>query len=331
MSKSASDFIMSQIRNVNRPKPGRRFTDDDKIFALNIFKAGPRAYKLLRMTFSLPSKKVLLQMLRKIPFRTGINKNLFAALKNTLLKMEDLDKYCYLVFDEVHLSTQITYNASEDRFIGFKEDGSDSVPQIADHALVFMVRGLRKQWKQPIAYYFVHKTISSAQLSCLIKGLIVECRLVGLHVLATLSDQGSTNRGAINLLLKDTDRICIERRIENRFFGYLVGDLEVVHLYDPPHLLKCVRNCLLEHNIQFQWKNETKTAKWADIVQYYKFDKGDDDIRLTPKIMDGHVYKQKMNKMKVSVAAQIFSQRLSAVMRKFSGCCKLKPFYSFFY
>jgi hypothetical protein len=39
--------------------------------------------------------------------------------------------------------------------VGFEDCGSRSRPcKIANHAVVFMIRGLRRKRKQPVAYYF---------------------------------------------------------------------------------------------------------------------------------------------------------------------------------
>lgn len=44
-------------------------------------------------------------------------------------------------------------------------------------------------------------------------------------------------------------------------------------------------------------------------------DEGDDEVRIVNKLTENHVLKEKIPKMKVKFAAQVFSQRVSAVMR----------------
>lgn len=222
----------------------------------------------------------------------------------------------------MQLSANITFNPRDDCFVGFNDFGGERGRNVADHALVLMVCGIRKRWKQPLAYYFVHRTVSTAQLYVKIKDIIRNCRKIGLNVLCTVCDQGSTNRGAIRMLMEETNRVCIEQQVDNKYFGYLVDKEEVLHIYDPPHLLQCLRNTFLDNNIQFEMRGKHHTAKWLDIATFFEYDKGDYDIRLIPKLYARHVYKEKMNKMKVSTSAQIFSQRLSAVMRTFAGCGK---------
>lgn len=97
-----------------------------------------------------------------------------------------------------------------------------------------------------------------------------------------------------------------------------MGGQEIVPLYDPPHLLKCMRNNLITKNLNFTDKDgKNRVAKWDHIVQLYELDKHECVIgdRINPKLTDAHIYIDKMKKMKVSHAAQIFSQRVGSIMK----------------
>ncbi|KAL5234968.1 hypothetical protein ACI65C_002378, partial [Semiaphis heraclei] len=61
-----------------------------------------------------------------------------------------------------------------------------------------------------------------------------------------------------------------------------------------------------------------KKASWKHITQFYEFDKDQstEGDRLVPKLTDAHVYEEKIKKMKVSHAAQVFSQRVGAIMKR---------------
>lgn len=48
-------------------------------------------------------------------------------------------------------------------------------------------------------------------------------------------------------------------------------------------------------------------------------DDGDDEIRLVNKLTEMHVDKNKIPKMKVKFAAQVFSQRVSSALRFLSS------------
>lgn len=52
------------------------------------------------------------------------------------------------------LSSGLSYNSVTDEVDGFVHTGKSKNQNVADHALVFMIRGIRKKYKQPIAYSF---------------------------------------------------------------------------------------------------------------------------------------------------------------------------------
>lgn len=68
------------------------------------------------------------------------------------------------MFDEICLSGGLTYNATLDQIDGFVNTGVYKNQQIADHALVFMVRGIKKKFKQPIAYSFCQGSTKQHEL-----------------------------------------------------------------------------------------------------------------------------------------------------------------------
>jgi len=81
-------------------------------------------------------------------------------------------------------------------------------------------------------------------------------------------------------------------------------------------LLKGLRNNLITKDLNFTYENKQKKASWKHIIQLYEFDKNQstEGDRLVPKLSDSHVYPEK--KMKVSIAAQVFSQRVGAIMKR---------------
>lgn len=58
------------------------------------------------------------------------------------------------MFDDMTIEPTLNYDAKKDEVIGFDYCGEIKKLKIADHATVFMARGIRKKWKQPLAFYF---------------------------------------------------------------------------------------------------------------------------------------------------------------------------------
>lgn len=295
------NFIESQIRTQSKKARGRRFSLDDKIFAL-------------------PSRSSLMNLSQKIPFQTGINKRIFQHLKTTVQKIKNpLDKYCTILFDEISLSAGLQYIPSYDKVVGFEDLGDGkSKPIFADKALTFLVRGVRRKFKQPVAYFFTNSTMKTTNLVVAIKEVVHAVQSTGLNIVSIICDQASTNVAAINILKAETKSKYLKMKMEKKIFGFELGGEEILPLYDPPHLLKCIRNNLITKNLTFTDKDgKSRIANWNHIVQLYELDKNEAVIgdRINPKLTDAHVYVDRMKKMKASHAAQIFSQRVGSIMK----------------
>lgn len=173
--------------------------------------------------------------------------------------MNKLDKYCALLFDEMSISTNLKYNTSLDEVVGYVDLGSlGRSHEYANHALVFMIQGLYKRWKQPIAYYFTKDVVKTKTLKILIVEIISALQNCGLIVVCTICDQGSTNQAAIKQLT------C------NSVGTFQINDQTVTPIFDVPHLLKNTRNTLFNYNIIF---DNNKVAKFSHIVDCYNIDK----------------------------------------------------------
>lgn len=88
--------------------------------------------------------------------------------------MHSLDKYCSLLFDEISFSDQLTFDSAKDKVLGYVDLGLlGRINNHANHAIVFMIHGLHKPWKQPVAYFFTKDTVKTPQLKFLIKNVIM--------------------------------------------------------------------------------------------------------------------------------------------------------------
>uniref|UniRef100_A0A2S2P1K5 Transposable element P transposase-like GTP-binding insertion domain-containing protein n=1 Tax=Schizaphis graminum TaxID=13262 RepID=A0A2S2P1K5_SCHGA len=136
-------------------------------------------------------------------------------------------------------------------------------------------------------------------------------------VAALICDQASTNVAAINKLKMETKKMYSRFGKDKKTFGFEIGNQEIIPLFDPPHLLKCMRNNLITTNLIFSDSGIQHVAKWEHLTQLYELDKTESNIgdRINPKLTDAHMYVEKMKKIKVLHAAQIFSQRVGSIMK----------------
>jgi hypothetical protein len=160
------------------------------MLALSLLKGSPISYSFLRLLLPLPSRYTLQSILNTVHFAAGINAHVFGALQHSLQKMSDRDRYCCL-FDEMSIRENIRLNQKLHCIEGFEDYGTERTRFTANHALLFMVRGLHRKWKQPVAYYFIHGST---------KEVLGACQNAGLHVVATVCDMGANKVKALRQL-----------------------------------------------------------------------------------------------------------------------------------
>lgn len=147
-------FSNLQLRETKKKSRGRRFTLNEKMLSLSSFKKSPKSYKLLSKLFTLPSSRTLNSLLSTVKLKAGINTNLMKMITENVKKLPLKSRYCVLMFDKVSLSPELQYNSSTGIIHGFEDNGSSRTRNLSDHALVFLVKGIYKNFKQPIAYTF---------------------------------------------------------------------------------------------------------------------------------------------------------------------------------
>ena len=93
--------------------------------------------------FVLPSKRTLQLWLSKLNIQPGFNESVLALLGKKVSTMNDQNKLCGLLLDEMSLKTSLTYDSAKDVIVGFENFGYlGTGTELANTALVFMVKGL---------------------------------------------------------------------------------------------------------------------------------------------------------------------------------------------
>ena len=101
--------------------------------------------------------------------------------------------------------------------------------------------------------------------------------------------------------------------------------MDIIPLYDPPHLMKCVRNNMLHKDLEFDWdfnrkEEERKFAKWEHVITAFEIDAySGNNIRHVPKLTVKHVYPDRINKMSVMMCMNVFSGKLSGRIDGLAG------------
>lgn len=149
LTKRQYEFVTSQLKTGKVHPNGRRWTCKEKAFALNIYYKSANTYNALRKTYglSLPCKNTLKKSTGNVAKDDGICTTIINALKLKTKEMKEDEKLCVLSFDEMSIKDSISYNPGLDKVDGFESSGTG---ELAKQSLVFMIRGLTKNWKQVI-------------------------------------------------------------------------------------------------------------------------------------------------------------------------------------
>ncbi|CAB3234643.1 unnamed protein product [Arctia plantaginis] len=307
ISNSFVVLLQSQLQNCPKKPKGRRYTLNQKIMALVIYKKSPACYRLLRRMFTLPCQSSLNKLLNRVPLKPGINRHIFTSLKKMTGNQTDEENICILSFDEISIRKHLDYDSKSDEIQGFKDHGNHGRSnEIATKALVFMLAGIRKKWKQPIAFYFSH-TLTADRMTVILKEILTECINSNVNVVATVCDLSTVNLKVLKTVGVTTSE---------PFF--LHCEKEIVAILDPPHLLKCTRNLLMKHNVecttdvQCNDKTVKGTAKWSHIEAFHLLDKSNANFVFAPALTDHHLHPNVKQQMRVKLAAQVFSHSVTA-------------------
>jgi len=153
--------------------------------------------------------------------------------------MSEKDRYICLLFVEMLIRQNVWFNQKFDCIEGFEDLGSQGrTRNITNNALLFIVRGLPRKWKQPVAYYLSCGSTKAEMLVQFLFGVLGACHSVGLHAVC---DMGANKIKAMKLLGSTRSE---------PFFQF--QNQAIAMIYYPPHLLKCTRKLFRKYDVQFR-------------------------------------------------------------------------------
>ena len=181
-----------------------------------------------------------------------------------------------IVFDEMNLKCGVSYDQQNDCMEGIEDLGPilGKHRYFASSATVFMARGLRSKWKQPVGYMVTDASIPAAILKLLILQCIHKLTDIGLQVMGVVCDQGPNNLSCM--------RTHLHVSADTPYF--IVDDQRVYVIWDTPHLIKNTRNNL--RNNGYSVGNHAVT--WSHIESFYEQD-CKLDVRCAPKLKKNHI------------------------------------------
>ncbi|KAF2898744.1 hypothetical protein ILUMI_07431, partial [Ignelater luminosus] len=148
-----------------------------------------------------------------------INKFLIYLLELKFKNFYEKQKYCALCIDEICLKLNLCYDNKKTKL------------------------GLCGNWKQPITYYFTGESCPCNTIQPILFDTLQYLKQVGITGTTLVTDQGAN----FIQLMKN-----LNITVEKPYFKYEFN--KIFCLYDPPQLLKSLRNNLLKYNFHFGGK-----------------------------------------------------------------------------
>ena len=212
LSTLQRNFISMVLRNANKSRGGRHYTPDERLLCISIYKKSAAANRYMCTFLPLPTPRRLRQVLKKIHLKCGVTKTMKGCLKETASRMtDDLEKGCILMWDEAALKLHIQHCPRKDKVVGVEDWGSIRRTKYADHALVFVLRGMKSGWKIPLTYNICAAQTTSGQRTVSIKEVMRAVTEAGFKIVASVFNQGSSNIKAIKSLQLETDQVREEK------------------------------------------------------------------------------------------------------------------------
>uniref|UniRef100_A0ABD2XIE7 Transposable element P transposase n=1 Tax=Trichogramma kaykai TaxID=54128 RepID=A0ABD2XIE7_9HYME len=205
------------------------------------------------------------------------------------------------MWDEMMIKPGLEFSSKYDILEGYEDLGSDvggRSPKIATHVLVFMVGGLIHNWKQPFFYIPSAGPVSASNLIILINKVLELAFEVGFIIKHMVCDQSKGNQSAAEQL-----------GITPENPSYTFNENKITFGFDVPHIIKCIRNNLISNN----YKVDGNIVSWMPIKKLYELEKGK-SCRAAPKLSKRHIEPNNFEKMKVSLAVQVFSHSVGAAL-----------------
>lgn len=280
----------------------RKWTPEEKEFALMFFYKSPTTYSFFKQqNIVLPGISTVRKWLGHSSYNPGLCDKFLEQIAAKFQDKSEMEKSAVLCFDELSIMECLEYSKQLDVVEGYEDLGNGKRSNLtAKFALVFMLRGLYKSWKLPVAYYLTHTGIKSLDLANLIVKIIKKLFDVNIIVKICVCDQGSNNRSAYTILGVTT---------EEPFF--LIDNQKIIAIHDVPHLFKNIRNNLQDSDFRFG----NKIISFKDIVKVYNIDKCNTKCRALPKLTDAHIFTKFGQKMSVKLAVQVMSHSVAAAIR----------------
>jgi len=239
---------------------------------------------------------------------TGLNESIINLIRNFNLK--GIDRVFNLLLDEINITANLSLNNRTGSIEG-KEDLADheSNPAPAKSALCLMLHSPLKKFKIPLCFFFSSSSVPSSKLKEIVMNVIIKLFYIDILIHCVIFDQGPCNQAMAKSFGISTERTWIDITINENSL------LRVFFIFDPPHLLKSIKNNFLKYRLLFRDRNNNnQVAEIKHVRKAFEIDQRN-KLSLFPKLTAKHLYPTNFDKMKCKLTFQFFSHEVSQGMK----------------
>ena len=214
--------------------------------------------------------------------------------------------YLSLSCDDISIHSHVWFNGRD--YFGFEDIGDGPGSQKAKHVMVLFVISINNDWKVPIGYFLLPDKFTGHQRSELIRQAVFKLNNTGAVVTNIVMDNCPVNYSTYRSL-----GCCFSKIYEN--LDTTTGLLNklgkpILAMFDPPHLIKLVRNALGHWKTIVDWNNQNINWNLIAGLHDYQFEH---HFKLANKLSKQHIQFQK-NCMKVKFATQTLSRSVASAL-----------------
>ena len=310
---------MHRLENPNSRRPWFDMTIQNCI--QDYCKMGYTSYCHMRKRLKnlMPHPETLRWHLRKVNLPPGIWYDMLELLKIKAESLPEEEKVCSLIFDEMALKSQLTYDMATQKIVGYvttplskkqlqkkKEKGLEDR---AYHAFTIMLVCLFGKCKQTIDFHLTGRSFDAEIIAQWLKDIITEVKKTTLTIASMCMDMSTLNLGiwkAFSISVTGSPKSGYTVQNSFTYEGFLIYVLS-----DVPHCHFIIHDEFVK---LYGLKSNQCSFKW--IWKLVEFDQKKGlklAHHLTKKILQAgqHTY----GKMKVGPAIRIFSRNTSIALR----------------
>lgn len=211
---------------------------------------------------------------------------------------------CTLMFDEIYIRKKVVWLNQSQRYFGhisygMKED--DVQLPIADQAIVFMLRGINREFEFPVCYHLI-QSLSAAVKYALVKEVLIKVTECGILV-KNLSFDGLKTNFAMCRLFGANFELYTKKFMP--YFENPINKEKVYIIFDNCHAEKLARNTLGNKRVIFCGKGQ---IEWQHLIDLESFSR-ENNFR-THKLSKKHI-EFKSSHMNVKISAETMSNSVA--------------------